>query len=42
VLKDIWGVSNREVEALSRWMLDALVETALRNANSAPKRGRRD
>jgi AcrR family transcriptional regulator len=42
VLKDIWGVSNREVEALSRWMLDALVETALRNANSTPKRGRRD
>lgn len=32
VLKDIWGASQREVEAVSRWMLDALVEGALREA----------
>jgi AcrR family transcriptional regulator len=38
VLKDIWGSSNREVEAMSRWMLDAVVEKALRDA---PARGRR-
>jgi AcrR family transcriptional regulator len=32
VLKDIWGASGREVETLSRWILDAMVETALRQA----------
>ena len=30
VLKDIWGASDREVEEIARWMLDALVEAALR------------
>ncbi len=41
VLKDMWGASGREVETLSRWMLDALVETALRQAARAPRpRGR--
>jgi AcrR family transcriptional regulator len=38
VLKDIWGASGREVETLSRWMLDALVETSLRQAAGAPGR----
>jgi AcrR family transcriptional regulator len=31
VLKDIWGASDREVEALARWMLDAIVVAALRD-----------
>jgi len=32
VLKDIWGASDREVESLARWMLDAIVTAALRDA----------
>jgi AcrR family transcriptional regulator len=32
VLKDIWGASNREVDTITRWMADALVEAALRDA----------
>ena len=36
VLKDICGVSDRETEAVVRWMMDALVAAALREA-----RGRR-
>lgn len=31
VLKDIWGASDRDVEALARWMLDAIVAAALRD-----------
>ena len=38
VLKDIWGAKDREVEALSRWVLDAFVETALRQAAATPRR----
>jgi len=41
VLKDIWGASGREVETLSRWMLDALVETSLRQAAGTPGQRRR-
>jgi len=41
VLKDIWGATDREVEALSRWVLDALVGTALRQAADAPARRRK-
>jgi hypothetical protein len=40
VLKDIWGASGREVETLSRWMLDALVETSLAQAAGEPRRRR--
>jgi AcrR family transcriptional regulator len=40
VLKDIWGASGREVEMLSRWMLDALVETSLAQAAGASRRRR--
>jgi AcrR family transcriptional regulator len=29
VLKDIWGASDREVESIARWMLEALVGKAL-------------
>jgi hypothetical protein len=32
VLKDIWGASDREVEALARWMLDTIVTAALDDA----------
>ncbi|MGE0312376.1 MAG: TetR/AcrR family transcriptional regulator [Lautropia sp.] len=38
VLKDIWGSSDREVQAISKWMLNAIVDTALREA--APPRSR--
>ena len=39
VLRDIWGSSYRDVEAVARWMVDALVESAIRGAPSP--RGRR-
>ena len=38
VLKDIWGASDREIAAVARWMLDALIDAALRDARSAPAR----
>ena len=41
VLKDIWGASDREVEAIARWMLEALVESSLREAAATPPRRRR-
>jgi AcrR family transcriptional regulator len=36
VLKDIWGASDREVESIARWMLEALVGKALADARPAP------
>jgi hypothetical protein len=42
VLRDIWGASYRDVEAVARWMLDALVESALRQSGGGrDRRGRR-
>jgi AcrR family transcriptional regulator len=38
VLKDIWGAGDEEVEALARWMLDAIVTAALRDAADASPR----
>jgi AcrR family transcriptional regulator len=35
VLKDICGASDRETEAVVRWMMDALVDAALRQAPRA-------
>ena len=32
VLRDIWGASYREVEAVARFMLEALIESSLRQA----------
>lgn len=32
VLKDIWGSDDREVELIARWMVDALIDAALREA----------
>ena len=36
VMKDIWGAPDREIEALARWMLDAIVSAALRDAAAGP------
>ena len=36
VLRDIWGASYREVEAVARFMLEALIESALRQAPRTP------
>jgi hypothetical protein len=32
ILKDICGATDRETEAVVRWMMDALVDAALREA----------
>jgi AcrR family transcriptional regulator len=32
ILKDIWGLADREVERLALWMADALMDAALRDA----------
>lgn len=32
VLKDIWGSDDREVELIARWMVDALIDAAVREA----------
>ena len=34
VLRDIWGSSDREIEGIVRWIADALVDTALREAGA--------
>jgi len=31
VLRDIWGARDREIQAIARWIADALVEAALRD-----------
>jgi hypothetical protein len=45
VLRDIWGSSYRDVEAVARFMLEALIESALRQAPAGGRpapRTRRD
>jgi AcrR family transcriptional regulator len=37
ILKDIWGLPDREVERIALWMADALVDAALRDAAAAPR-----
>jgi AcrR family transcriptional regulator len=37
VLKDIWGLPDREVERIALWMADALVDAALRDAAAGAK-----
>jgi AcrR family transcriptional regulator len=32
ILKDIWGLPNREVERIALWMADALLDAAMRDA----------
>ena len=38
ILKDIWGLPNREVERIALWRADALSDAALRDGNHAPAR----
>jgi hypothetical protein len=35
ILKDICGATDRETEAVVRWMMDALIDAALREARTA-------
>jgi AcrR family transcriptional regulator len=35
VLRDIWGASDREIATIARWVADALVSTAMREATHA-------
>lgn len=39
VLKDIWGCSDREVQAIARWMADALIDAALRARRAQVRAG---
>ena len=41
VLKDIWGLSDREIERTALWMADAMVDAALREAGDGAKNGTR-
>src|SRR6185436_10501366 len=36
ILKDIWGLRDREVEKTALWMADALIDAALRDAEAKP------
>jgi AcrR family transcriptional regulator len=38
ILKDIWGLADREVERIALWMADALIDAALREPGPAPAR----
>ena len=41
ILKDIWGLPDREVERTALWMADALIDAALRESGTPlPERGR--
>ena len=35
ILKDIWGLPDREVERIALWMADALIDAALRDGQTA-------
>ena len=35
ILKDIWGLPDREVDRIALWMADALIDAALRDAAAA-------
>ena len=37
ILKDIWGLPDREVERIALWMADALIDAALRDAATEAK-----
>jgi len=38
VLKDIWGIPDREVGRIALWMADAMIDAALREADSGARR----
>jgi AcrR family transcriptional regulator len=40
ILKDIWGLGDREVERTALWMADALIDAALREAAPAARAAR--
>jgi AcrR family transcriptional regulator len=42
VLKDMWASSNREVDSITRWVADAVIEKSLREAVPTKARGRRE
>ena len=37
ILKDIWGLSDRQTERVALWMADALIDAALRDAGAVPE-----
>ena len=37
ILKDIWGLPNREVEGIALWMADALIEAAMREGQAVAR-----
>ena len=37
ILKDIWGLRDREVEQIAVWMADALIDAAIRDAAPRPR-----
>jgi AcrR family transcriptional regulator len=39
ILKDIWGLPDREVDRIALWMADALIDAALRDAAAAATAG---
>lgn len=41
ILKDIWGLADREVERIALWMADAMIDAALRDAQQAAPGARR-
>ena len=41
VLKDMWGATDAETVAVTRWMLKALVDAALREAQAAGKKAKK-
>ena len=40
ILKDIWGLPDREVERVALWMANALIDAALRESAAVPRTGR--
>jgi AcrR family transcriptional regulator len=41
ILRDIWGAGDKEIQAIARWIADALVDAALRDAERYQKSARR-
>lgn len=41
ILKDIWGLGDREVERIAMWIADALIDAALAQSRKPPSAGAR-
>jgi AcrR family transcriptional regulator len=39
VLKDIWGARNAEIEAIARWVVDSLLDAAMREVQTVRRAG---